>query len=357
MVTIKDVAREVELSVTTVSRALNGYDDVAEDTRSRIEAAARALDYHPNVMARSLQNSRSNAVGLVIPPYFHHASDAFWLEFIGGVASACAHRGVDLILSATDGPGGAEERFRRLTRSRRVDGVLICDVLRSDPRIGYLQKHRLPFVAFGRTTDNQNYSFVDVDGGAGVIQAMEHLLSLGHQRIAYLDVDQSFGFAHFRLEGYRTALAQAGLPYDPELVKDGLNDRSALAAAEQIFALPDCPTAIFAAADFLALAVLKAARSAGLNVPGEISVAAFDDNPMVQQANPPLTAVSQPNRTLGEQAARVLLDRVNGPDQPSVQRLIVPTLVIRQSTGPPPHRDTAAVDADSGKIYAIAGRR
>jgi LacI family transcriptional regulator len=343
MVTMKDVAREVGLSVTTVSRALNNFDDVAEETRARIQEVARALDYHPNAAARSLQNSRSNAVGLVIPPVFHRAYDAFWLEFIAGMAATCAHRGVDLVLSASDTPRELNGSFQRLVRSRRVDGVLICDVRRTDPRIAYLLKHRLPFVAFGRTTGEQNFSFIDVDGAAGVAAAVDHLIALGHQRIAYLDVDPSFGFAHYRLAGYRAALARAGLPDAPELIHEGLSAPTASAAAARLFALPNRPTAVFAAADSLALAVLKAARTAGLAVPRDLSLAVFDDNAVVQQAEPALTAVSQPNRRLGEEAAGMLLDRIAQPGGPLVQRLIVPTLVIRQSTAPPVTREPVAV--------------
>jgi DNA-binding LacI/PurR family transcriptional regulator len=337
MVTIKDIAQEVGLSVTTVSRALSDHDDVAADTKARIRDVARRLDYHPNAAARSLQKNRSNAVGLVIPPIFHRAYDAFWLEFIGGMAAVCTRRGVDLVLSAIDAPHELSLSFQRLVRSRRVDGVLICDVRRTDARIAYLQKHDLPFVALGRTVGGQSFSFLDVDGAAGVMQAMEHLLALGHQRIAYLGVDPDFGFAHFRLEGYREALARADLPLDPELVSEGLSEHPAALAARRLFALRDRPTAIFAAADFLALAVLKTAREEGLEIPRDLSLAVFDDNLVVQQADPPLTAIGQPNRRLGEEAAELLLDRVAHPDQPLAQRLVVPALTVRRSTVPPPN--------------------
>jgi DNA-binding LacI/PurR family transcriptional regulator len=345
MVTIKDIAREVGLSVTTVSRALSDHDDVAEHTKARIREVADRLDYHPNAVARSLQNRRSNAIGLVIPPIFHRAYDAFWLEFIGGMATVCAQRGVDLLLSAIDAPRELDLSLQRLVRSRRIDGVLICDVRRTDPRIAYLQKHDLPFVAFGRTIGEKNYSFIDVDGAAGVLQAISHVQTLGHRRIAFLDVDTSFSFAYFRLEGYREALARADVPFDPELVHEGLTEHSAVLAARRLFAMRNRPTAIFAAADYLALAVLKTAREAGLEIPRDLSLAVFDDNLVVQQADPPLTAIGQPNRRLGEEAADLLLARIARPDQPLAQRLVVPALTIRHSTAPPPNatRPVAAV--------------
>lgn len=336
MVTIKDVAREVGLSVTTVSRALNGYDDVAEKTRTRIQAAAHALDYHPNMVARSLQNSRANAVGLVIPLVLHQLYDPFWAGFIAGMAAACAACGQDLLVSAADSRDEASQGFQRLLRGRRVDGLLICDVRRQDPRIALLKKRGLPFVAFGRTITEQDYPYLDVDGAAGVALGMEHLLRLGHQRIAYLGVDPDFGFSHYRLSGYRDAMTRAGLTCSSELLCEGLSEVTVSSAVRHLLALPAAPTAIFAAADFLALGALKAAREASVHVPQELSLLVFDDTIAVQHAEPALTAISQPNRRLGEEAAHLLLDRVANPQAPLIQRLVVPSLMVRQSTAPPP---------------------
>lgn len=335
MVTMKDVAGEVGLSVTTVSRALNNHDDVAERTRERIQAIAHRLDYHPDAMARSLQNRRSNAIGLVIPPFLHRAYDAFWLEFIGGTAASCGHSGADLLVSAVDSVEQMNHGFKRLVRGRRVDGLLLCDTRRNDPRIRYLQNHQLPFVSFGRTTGQQDYPYIDVDGAAGVMQAMEQLISLGHRRIAYMGVDPDFSFSHFRLSGYREALARAGIPCDPDLVHEGLSEVAATVVTAKLLDLRDRPTAVFTSADFLALAVLRTARFAGLAVPRDLSVAVFDDNLLVQHADPPLTAVNQPNRRLGEEAASLLLARIANPSFPLVQRLVVPSVIPRLSTAPP----------------------
>jgi LacI family transcriptional regulator len=336
MVTIKDIAREVGLSVTTVSRALSDHDDVSDATKTRIRAVAHRLDYHPNSAARSLQNSRSNALGLVIPLTLHRTYDAFWLEFIGGMAAVCAQTGFDLSLAAATGSPDVPETFRRWVRGRRVDGLVVCDVRIEDPRITYLTRHGVPFVAFGRTMGEADYSYVDVDGATGVLQAVLHLTRLGHRRIAYLGVDPAFGFSQFRLMGYQEALARAGLPYDPELVREGLTDATAPGAAARLCSMAKPPTAVFAAVDFLALDLLRSARSAGMSVPADLSIVVFDDNLPVQQAEPPLTAVSQPNRRLGEEAAGLLIDRVAHPNAPLVQRLIVPSLVVRSSSGPPP---------------------
>jgi LacI family transcriptional regulator len=318
--------------VTTVSRALNDYDDVSDATKARIREAARRLDYHPNAMARSLQNSKANAIGLVIPHVLHRTYDAFWLEFIGGVAETCGTRGVDLVMAATD--DHASQSFRRVARGQRVDGMILCDVRRLDPRVAYLERHGLPFVSFGRTIDTTDHSYIDVDGAAGAAIAVEHLLHLGHRRIAYLGLDPDFSFSYFRLRGYEQALARAGVATDPALIHEGLTELSAPAVVHGLLTLASPPTAIFGTADFLGIAAVRAAREAGLAIPDDLSICVFDDSPLVQHVDPPLTAVSQPNRRLGEEAGELLLDQLKHPERGPTHRLIVPSLVIRSSTGP-----------------------
>lgn len=333
--TARDIARHVGLSVTTVSRALNGYSDVAPATKARIRAAADLLNYHPNAAARTLKINRANAIGLVVPLGLHRSYDTLWLEFIGGMAASCARHNVDLLLSASDDTEQTPASFERLVRGRRVDGVVVCDIRGDDPRITWLQETEIPFVAFGRTIGQADYCYVDVDGSAGAREATQYLIALGHTRIAYLGLDSRFGFSHFRLAGYREALGSV-LPHDPELVFEGLTEETAPAVARTILALPDRPTAVIASADFLALGLLRVAREQGLSVPADLSVIVFDDNPSVQSADPPLTAIGQPNRRLGEEAGELLLDRLRHPEKGARQQLIAPSLIIRSSTGPRP---------------------
>src|SRR5712692_3582568 len=176
MITINDVAKAANLSVTTVSRALNNYDDVAEATRAHVTRIAEQLGYHPNHTARSLQGTRTHTLGLVIPQLVHRYMDSFWLEFIGGVGAFAADAGFDLLLSTGKDLHAEHACYQRLVRSRRVDGVILCDLRVRDPRITYLQESKAAFVAFGRTLSQDAFSWVDVDGAAGVHQGVEHLL-------------------------------------------------------------------------------------------------------------------------------------------------------------------------------------
>jgi LacI family transcriptional regulator len=336
MVTIRDVAREAGVSVTTVSRALNGHDDVAAPTRARIREVATRLEYHPNVAARSLQASRAGAIGLIIPSVLHRPGDPFWGDFIVGVATACAVRDVDLLVSAADSANEGRGDLQQLLRGRRVDGLIVCDVRRADRRVALLRDCDLPFVAFGRTIEHDDYPHIDVDGAFGTSQAVQHLISLGHRHIAYLGVDSDFSFSYYRLLGYRQTLRQAGISYDSRLVIEDLTEASARDAAHDVLCQSPRPTAVFAAADFLAIAVLSTARALGLAVPAQLSIAVFDDSQVVRHAQPPLTAIAQPNRRVGEEAAHLLVDRITNPGSPPLRRSIVPTLVVRESTGRAP---------------------
>jgi LacI family transcriptional regulator len=332
--TVRDIAKQVGLSVTTVSRALNDHSDVAPATKARIRAVADRLNYHPNAAARTLKMDRANALGLVVPLGLHRSYDPFWLEFIGGMAATCARHGVDLLLSATDGMENARTSFLRLVQGRRVDGLVVCDIRTEDSRVAWLQELEIPFVAFGRTVGEARYWYVDVDGAAGALGAMLYLIHLGHRRIAYLGLDPTFGFSHFRLAGYREALQRSAIPYDADLISEGLTEETAQRAVEAMLGLSNPPTALLASSDFVALAALRAARHAGLSVPRDLSVIAFDDNLAVQRVDPPLTAVGQPNRRLGEEAGELLLDQLRQPERGPFHRLIDPSLIIRSSTGP-----------------------
>ncbi len=340
VVTIKDVARQAGISVTTVSRALNNHDDVAEVTRTRVQEIARTLNYHPNMAARNLQGNHAGAVGLVIPLVLHRSYDAFWLDFIGGMAATCASSGVDLLVSSADTAtalvDGAGPGLQRIVRGRRVDGLLICDIRQRDPRISYLQRERLPFVAFGRTIGTQDYSFIDVDGASGILLAMEHLFGLGHRRIAYLGVAMDFSFSHYRFAGYLEALQSAGLPYNPAMVHHDMTEDTVSQALATLLAQAEPPTAIVASADFLGLALIKSARGLGVTIPEDLSIVVFDDSLLVQHAEPPLTSIRQPNHRMGEEATQILLQHIASPGHLLVHRLIVPDLITRGSTTRPP---------------------
>jgi DNA-binding LacI/PurR family transcriptional regulator len=335
MPTIKDVARAANLSITTASRALNGHDDVSEQTRAHVMRVASELGYHPNHAARSLQGTHTDTIGLVIPQLVHRYVDSFWLEFIGGVSSACTAAHLDLLLTTGADLPAELAHYQRLVHTRRVDGVILCDVRVRDPRISFLRQSQAPFVAFGRTLGDGDFSWVDVDGATGIGAGVAHLLQLGHRRIAFLGTHRDYSFSHFRFEGYLEALLAAGVPYDEDLVAQDLVVGSNLDdVIDRLLALPAPPTALLACADFLATGALRALRERGLAVPAALSLVAFDDTLVTQHAEPPLTSIRQDNQVMGVHAAHLLIQQLQDPSAPPQHLLLAPQLIHRRSTAP-----------------------
>jgi LacI family transcriptional regulator len=190
-------------------------------------------------------------------------------------------------------------------------------------------------VAFGRTLGDSDFTWVDVDGAAGVCAGVEHLLQLGHHRIAFLGTHRDYSFSHFRFEGYLEALLAAGVPYDDDLVAQDLVVGSNLDdLIDRLLALPVPPTALLACADFLASGVLRVLRERGLAVPDHLSLVAFDDTLITQHAEPPLTSIRQDNQAIGAHVAQLLIQQLQAPSAPPQHLLLTPTLIYRRSTAP-----------------------
>ena len=329
-VTIKQVARHAGLSVATVSYVLNNDPRVAAETRERVLAAIRELDYHPNSWAQGLARRQADIVGLLMPAPRH--ADPFLLEFISGVMDVTAERHVGLLLLH---PGKNEDDPPRELLRRRLGGVIVLESQAIDPRVEWLQKRDIPFVLFGRCQQPVDY-WIDVDNSAGAQMAIEHLIALGHKRIGFIGAPLKYMFAQYRLAGYRETLQRHGLPFDPALVLEGdLSEESGYTSARVLLRLPERPTAIMAASDIMARGVLRAAREEGLRVPGDVSVVGFDGTPFSAYTDPPLTTVRQPVYDIGREVAELLLQVVAHPDTESCGKLILPTLVVRGSSSAP----------------------
>jgi len=332
-VTLKTIAAEAGLSITTVSRALAGYDDVNEDTRRRIMDIAERLGYQPNLIARHLRSKFTHTIGMVIPrtAYF---SDSFFMELLAGVGRQASELGYDLLLSAQM-PGEEElEAYRRMVAGSRVDGVVLARVMRHDPRIDYLKEVRHPFVTFGCSEGDNSYPYIDVDGATGVRWMVEHFVESGHQPIALILSPWELAFTSHRYAGYRKGLEQANLPYREEYVVLGdLTQQGGAEAAMQLLSLPEPPGGIIACNDLMALGAMEVISQQGFLVGQDIAVAGFDDIPAAAFADPPLTTVRQPiyniGRHLVEMLVRILKDQPL--DEPHV--LIAPELIIRASSG------------------------
>lgn len=330
--TIADVATRAGVSKGAVSFALNGRPGLAKATVDRILAAADELGWRPSNRARSLSVSKAFALGLVItrdPGVL--SSDPFFPAFIGGVESVLAPRGQALVLQVV-APGEDEEAgYRRLAQDGRVDGVFLSDLRHDDPRIDLLTTLGLPAVTLNRPDGPSPFPAVCLDDQPGTIAVVQHLLELGHRRIAHVAGPQDFVHATARQDAFVSALAEAGV----EPIGIEVSDFTAVGgieATKRLLALPERPTAIVYANDRMAIAGLGAAQQAGLRVPDDLSIAGFDDSELAEFVHPGLTTVRADPYAFGEAAARTLNQLIDGDSAVPDVELPPARLIIRRST-------------------------
>lgn len=333
-VTLKTLADEAGVSITTVSRALAGYDDVNEETRRRIIELAERLGYQPNLAARHLRSKQTNTIGMVIPRTAQF-SDPFYIELLSSVGRQASEHGYDLLLSAQMQGEGELNAYQRMVAGGRVDGIVVARVRQHDQRISYLQDSKHPFVAFGRVKNSQ-HPYIDVDGSDGMFQLVKHFAAYGHKQIAIVTSPEELAFTSERCEGFHRAMEHFGLPYHSDYVIQGdLTQRSGSAAAETLLDLPTPPSAIMACNDLMALGVMNTIQQRGLRVGDDIAVAGFDDIPAAQTADPPLTTIRQPINGIGYQLVDMLIQLIRNEQIEHTQVLLKPELVIRASSGKP----------------------
>ena len=334
-VTIRDVAKRLGLSVTTVSRALAGYDDVADATRERVIQTAEDMGYTPSHAARQLRRKRTDTIGLIFPTLGNRFSDPFFSEFMAGVGDQASQNNYDLLVSVA--PPGEDERnaYQRWVQSRRVDGFILVRIRRTDWRIQYLSENKFPFMSFGRSQTVNGAPHIGVDGKSGMLELTRHMIEMGHRRIAFIGASQELTLSRDRMEGYLSGLKEAGITPDPDLVLVAQLTRSTgHASALQLLQLQDPPTAIIGINDLTALGAMRAAQELGLNIGRELAIAGFDGTEAGEHATPPLTTVAQPVYQIGSEACATLIELINNGQHESVQQLVKPTLIIRRSTQP-----------------------
>jgi LacI family transcriptional regulator len=337
-VTLKDIAARLSLSITTVSRALAGYDDVADATRQRVLEAAREMGYVPDLTARRLQKGRTDTIGFVIPTFGPRFSDPFFSELLAGIGNEAAHHNLDLLVSTQppDTPG-EEAAYRRLVEERRVDGLLVVRTRVKDTRIGYLAGHNFPFVAFGRSDLDVDFPYVDENGVRGMELVAEHLIGLGHRRLAFLASPPDLMFTCYRRAGLQAALVRHGLSLLPEYdVAGDMTQRGGYAALERLLDRSPPPTAIIACNDLMALGAISAAQTRGLTIGRDLAVTGFDDIPLAELSHPPLTTVRQPIYAIGRQICDMLARLILKEELAERRVVLQPELIVRESSGATP---------------------
>lgn len=333
--TITDVARAAGVSKGAVSFAFNNRPGLAPETRERILATAREMGWTPSSRARALSVSRALAVGLVIarPPDTLRA-DPFFPSFIAGVESVLADNGYALLLQIVPADDAGNASYRRLAEQGRVDGVLLTDLHVDDPRPALLAEVGLPAVIVGPDLGEAFWPAVGVDDGPGIAAVVEHLLSLGHTRIAHVGGPAATVHGRSRRLAWVATLEAAGIAPGP-FVEADFSAEAGAAATRHLLDLSEPPSAIVYANDLMAMAGLAVAGSRGIDVPGRLSVTGFDDTELAAHLQPPLTTVTTDVIGWGRAAATRLLELVDQRDATAVS-LAAPRLVVRGSTGPAP---------------------
>lgn len=357
MANIFDVAKKAGVSTYTVSRALNGHKDVSEKTRSRIAKIAEELNYYPNAAARSLQGKRTNTIALGLWPRDRHdqgTTEAFFQEFIGKIAMACLSHDLSLLIIQPESAQRVDEVYNELAGSGRADGVILTDTAPEDSRIKLLTEIGLPFVAYGRTANytDLSYPFVDIDGTAGALTIFNYLYQQGHRQIAYLSAPFYNSTGFHRLAGYKQALAERNLEFNPHLVHTDLHEfeevEKAVTSLMQL-SRNEMPTAIMTNSDQVAVNVIKILQKKNISVgakPGQIAVTGFDDLSFFSLFHPTLTTAKQPLEIISRLLLDLLTSRLDNKNMTDMENnylnftlrwlgtqqvLLDPPLIIRES--------------------------
>jgi len=328
--TIKDVAERAGVSITTVSHALNQTRYVNHELVRRVRNAVRSLSYQPNALARGLRRKETRMFGMVMPDN----SNPYFAELARSIEDACFERGYNVILCNSDEDPVKEQAYLSLLVEKQVDGIVF---VASDNDCGALRNVRerdVPVVVLDRELKGMPYDSIVVDNRHGGRQAASHLIAGGHRRIGCICGPTYLTSAKERLEGYRDALLDAGLPLDPKLIQAGnFHIEAGYAAMENLFRLPDPITAVFASNDLMAIGALRAIAARALRVPDDVSVVGFDDVSLAMYTEPPLTTVTQPICEIGTLATELLVRRVNGDHRRPRRCCLETRLVVRASCG------------------------
>jgi LacI family repressor for deo operon, udp, cdd, tsx, nupC, and nupG len=330
--TIKDVARELGMSIATVSRALSRPELLRPTTRERVMGAVERLGYRPNLMARGLRQGQAQSILFVAPNL-----SPFFLEVFAGAEAVTRDSQFSLLFGNSNGDLDRAQHFFDQVASGKADGIILLTGVAPE---AYTSGERQlpPLVTVLERLPGATVPVVHTDHLTGAQDAVRHLIELGHQHIAHIAGMRRVPSTIRRLEGYRAALAAAGLAAPAELIATGdFTVSSGAAAMTHLMALPQPPTAVFCSNDEMAYGAIRALFRMGLSVPDDVSVVGFDDQNLAEFYNPPLTTVNVPRHELGRRAAQELIDQLAGRDV--AREVVLPTrLVVRESTAPPQAR-------------------
>ncbi|WP_343563508.1 substrate-binding domain-containing protein [Kiloniella sp. b19] len=324
------------MSKSTVSRALNGYPDIAEKTRLRVKQAAEELGYRPLAYAQAIRTGQARSLGLVLNIDSDSGHRPFLADFLDGISQRASEEGWTLTVATAASFDGVLETIKQLVEERKADGFILPRARVIDPRVAYLKRAQVPFVLYGRTGNSDDCAWFDIRSEKAMEEAVLRLAGLGHRRIGFLNAYEHYMYAQLRDEGFRSGMHKAGLSVDEQLVRKGVVSKpSGEEFGGALLDLDDPPTAIVCALDQAALGLYRAAEKRGITIGRDLSVIAYDGLPEGEYATPPLTTFRFDNGEAGAILADMLLKRIKGADVAELRMVQEARLVERLSHGPP----------------------
>jgi LacI family transcriptional regulator len=315
---------------------INNTRLVSPETRERVLAAMAALNYRPNALARSLRQGKTNTLGLVLPD----SANPFFAEISRSIEDEAFKKGYSVFLCNTELDTQRELFYVDVLSKKQVDGIIFVAAGDQADSLDFLLRRNMPVVMIDRDVPNVEVDAVLTDNQLGGFLATRHLIELGHTRIACIAGPTNITPSAERIIGYRTALEQAGIKIDDDLIVCGdYHPQSGMDLTHFLLKRDSRPTAIFALNDLMALGALRAAAEAGCTVPRDLAIIGYDDLDIAQFSNPPLTTIAQPKKEVGAQAINLLVDRISHKSRPPSRLVLAPELIVRRSTRESMHSD------------------
>jgi DNA-binding LacI/PurR family transcriptional regulator len=330
--TAKEVAKQAGVSIATVSRVVNKQDSVSPEVRTRVLLAIEALGYQPSRTAQRLRAKRGYVIGAVISDI----QNPFFTAVVRGIEDVAYRHGYSLILCNTDEDSDKERLYLDVMRAEAVAGVILATTVEDNPSVSHFIEDGIPVIAIDRRLNDPRVDSVLVDSVQGTLEAMSHLIRLGHRRIGFISGPLTITTMRERRDGYILAHQQHGLPVSPELMRySSARQTGGYAAALELLEQQPPITALLAMNNLIATGAFQAIRERGLRIPEDMSIVSFSDMPWAPLLQPPLTVVAQPDYDLGQKAAELLVERLAHRDRPVAHVQLGLRLIVRTSTGPP----------------------
>ena len=332
--TIRDVAKKLNISIYTVSRALDGYADVADKTRELVIQTANEMGYAPNRAARQLRRQKAETIGFVVPAIAKRMSEPFSTEFITGVGEQLSATNFDLLISKAATEEAEQDLYHRWVNSHKVDGFILNRIRRHDWRVQNLTRWGIPFVGLGKSQDAVKYPCIRIEGARAYMELVDHIQKIGFSRFAFVGGPADLINHIERLRWFKAALKKNGLEVvQANVVSTDMSSTGGYEAAQRLLRIPDPPDAIVCVNDETAFGVLHALHETGLAVGTDVAVAGFEGVQDSRHTEPPLTTLDIPVTEIARQLAQQLIEQINNPTLEIREIVIEPQLVVRTSTG------------------------